>query len=67
MLAMIAQHPLIGVGLLLADLACWRLLPAEAKVLRVLLRLGIFIAYSLVIFSAGMSPAAATTLGASRR
>lgn len=57
MLTLITQHPLtIGVGLLLADLACWRLLPAEAKVWRVLLRLGIFIAYSLAIISAGMSP-----------
>ncbi|HSX71746.1 MAG TPA: mechanosensitive ion channel domain-containing protein, partial [Pseudomonas sp.] len=57
MLALIAQHPLtLGVGLLLVDLACWRLLPAGAKVLRVLLRLGIFIAYSLAIISAGMSP-----------
>lgn len=57
MLALIHQHPLlIAVGLLLADLACWRLLPAEAKVWRVALRLGFFIAYSLVIVSAGLSP-----------
>ncbi|MES2818668.1 MAG: mechanosensitive ion channel family protein [Pseudomonadota bacterium] len=57
MLALIHQHPLlIAVGLLLTDLACWRLLPAEGKVWRVLLRLGFFLAYSLVIIEAGMSP-----------
>lgn len=57
MLALLAQHSLtIAVGLLLADLACWRLLPAEDKLLRVIMRTGIFVAYSFVIFSAGMSP-----------
>ncbi|PTS86011.1 mechanosensitive ion channel protein MscS [Pseudomonas sp. HMWF032] len=57
MLALIHQHPLlIAVGLLFADLACWRLLPAEGKIWRVLLRLGFFLAYSLVIIDAGMSP-----------
>ena len=57
MLALIHQHPLlIAVGLLLTDLACWRLLPAEGKVWRALLRLGFFLAYSLVIIEAGMSP-----------
>lgn len=57
MLALIHQHPLIiAVGLLLTDLACWRLLPAEGKVWRVMLRLGFFLAYSLVIIEAGMSP-----------
>ncbi|HSC83590.1 MAG TPA: mechanosensitive ion channel domain-containing protein, partial [Pseudomonas sp.] len=57
MLTLLAQHPLtIAVTLLLADLACWRLLPAAAKVWRVLLRLGFFLAYSLLIVGAGMSP-----------
>lgn len=57
MLALIHQHPLlIAVGLLLTDLACWRLIPAENKIWRVLLRLGFFLAYSLVIIEAGMSP-----------
>ncbi|MBC9251828.1 mechanosensitive ion channel protein MscS [Pseudomonas alcaligenes] len=57
MLSLFHSHPLlVAVGLLLADLACWRLLPVEAKVWRVLLRLGFFLAYSLVIVGAGMSP-----------
>lgn len=57
MLSLINSHPLlIASGLLLADLATWRLLPAESKVLRALLRLGFFIAFSLVIVEAGMSP-----------
>lgn len=35
MLALIHQHPLlIAVGLLLTDLACWRLLPADGKAWR---------------------------------
>lgn len=57
MLALIHQHPLLtAVGLLLADLACWRLLPATAKAWRVPLRLGFFLAYSLVIIEAGLNP-----------
>ncbi|MBB2497513.1 mechanosensitive ion channel family protein [Aquipseudomonas ullengensis] len=57
MLTLIHNHPLIiAVALLLADLAAWRLLPAQAKALRVALRLGFFLAYSLVIIEAGMSP-----------
>ena len=57
MFVAIHDHPMIfAVGLLLADLAGWRLLPAQGKVWRVLLRLGLFTAYSLVIFAAGMSP-----------
>ena len=57
MFVAIHDHPMIfAVGLLLADLAGWRLLPAQSKAWRVLLRLGLFTAYSLVIFAAGMSP-----------
>ncbi|MEK1906859.1 MAG: mechanosensitive ion channel family protein [Pseudomonas sp.] len=57
MLTLIHNHPLIiAVVLLLADLAAWRLLPAQAKALRVALRLGFFLAYSLVIIEAGLSP-----------
>lgn len=57
MFTVIHDHPMIfAVGLLLADLACWRLLPVERKVWRVLLRLVFFTAYSLLIFKAGMSP-----------
>lgn len=57
MFTVIHDHPMIfAVGLLLADLACWRLLPVEQKVGRVLLRLVFFTAYSVLIFRAGMSP-----------
>lgn len=57
MFTVIHDHPMgFAVGLLLADLACWRLLPVERKVWRVLLRLVFFTAYSLLIFKAGMSP-----------
>lgn len=57
MFTVIHSHPMIvAVGLLLADLACWRLLPTNGKIWRALLRFGFFLAYSLVIFEAGMSP-----------
>ncbi|SFP50872.1 Small-conductance mechanosensitive channel [Geopseudomonas sagittaria] len=57
MLTAIHNHPMIfAVSLLLADLACWRLLPVDRKVWRVLLRLVFFTVYSVVIFEAGMSP-----------
>lgn len=57
MFSVIHSHPMIvAAGLLLADLACWRLLPSDARIWRVLLRFSFFMAYSLVIFEAGMSP-----------
>lgn len=57
MFAVFQNHALTFAALLLiADLACWRLLPENAKAWRVLLRLGFFLAYSLTIIDAGMSP-----------
>ncbi len=57
MLELINSHLLlIATALLLVDIAAWRLLPADAKLWRVVLRVGFFLTYSLVIVEAGLSP-----------
>ncbi len=57
MLELINSHLLlIATALLLVDIAAWRLLPADAKVWRVVLRVVFFLTYSLVIVEAGLSP-----------
>ncbi|PTQ68216.1 mechanosensitive ion channel family protein [Pseudomonas sp. GV071] len=57
MLELINSHLLlIATALLLVDIAAWRLLPADAKLWRVVLRVVFFLTYSLVIVEAGLSP-----------
>lgn len=54
---LIASHPLIaGLALLLLDILAWRLLPASPRPWRVAARLGLFLLYSWVLISAGLSP-----------
>lgn len=55
--SLIASHPLIaGLALLLLDILAWRLLPASPRPWRVAARLGLFLLYSWVLISAGLSP-----------
>lgn len=53
----IQNHPLVAsVIVLLIDLLSWHLLPYKYRISKVAVRLALFLAYSAVIISAGMSP-----------
>ncbi|AYC31543.1 mechanosensitive ion channel protein MscS [Pseudomonas cavernae] len=57
MLAWLAEHPLLTAATLLAlDLLLWQLLPGTQQRWKLLLRIGIFLGYSLLLFNAGLSP-----------
>ncbi|MCY1397914.1 Small-conductance mechanosensitive channel [compost metagenome] len=57
MLTFIQSHPLvIGVALLVLDLLLWRAIPSAHKPWRIAARLAVFLLFSWVLISAGMSP-----------
>jgi small-conductance mechanosensitive channel/CRP-like cAMP-binding protein len=57
MLAVLQSYPLtFSLLLIVADLASWHLVPYRHRVARVAARLGLFLLYSVVIISAGLSP-----------
>ncbi|UVE18437.1 mechanosensitive ion channel [Pseudomonas sp. LS44] len=57
MLSWLLDHPLTSAIVLLGfDLLLWQVLPAHVQRWKVLLRVALFVAYSLLLFNTGLSP-----------
>ncbi len=56
-MSLLSSHPLVwGAVLLLADAAAWHATPTRLQIIRVAVRLALFLAFSTVITNAGISP-----------
>ncbi|AHF68861.1 MULTISPECIES: mechanosensitive ion channel family protein [Pseudomonas] len=56
-MSFLLSHPLLWSALLLlADVSIWHLSPIQLRVIRVGIRLGLFLAFSTLIINAGISP-----------
>ncbi|MFY9960754.1 mechanosensitive ion channel domain-containing protein [Pseudomonas sp.] len=57
MFALIQSYPLlIGISLIALDLLLWQMIPVERRAWRIGLRLGVFLLFTGVLISAGISP-----------
>jgi len=56
-MSLLANHPLVWSALLLlVDVLVWHLAPVQLRVVRVAIRLALFLAFSTLIINAGISP-----------
>ncbi|MEG1154888.1 MAG: mechanosensitive ion channel, partial [Acinetobacter sp.] len=57
MIALIQSYPLlIGILLIVLDMLLWHFIPAQRRALRIGLRLGMFLVFTWVLISSGVSP-----------